>query len=381
MRMIQLAAVLVLAGPMLSCDRAPRVAPNIPPPTEEDPLPEVERRPFFMGFTQWPADLTLEGVQMAQEFAEAHGDIISIMFNGGVPWPEALEGRPFSQDVEKKLAYRPPDGKKLFLSISPLDMERKKLAPYWGEKDNMPLPDDWKSRALNSPEVKKALLNFAIRSVDAMHPDFLAVGVELNALLSHEPAKWPQLKELYRETYTALKARYPELPVFFTTEVLHYKKYASSARDKDQEGEVADLMEHSDVFAMSVYPHMSYDIPRPIPPDLLDFALRFQKPVAVSESGMTSRDVELKAFKLTLRGSERDQKEFTSIVLDTATKDRYLFVITYATTDFDRLCDRLPAPMDDLARIWAFTGLQTADKIRKPALAIWDAYFNAPYAR
>jgi hypothetical protein len=140
-------------------------------------------------------------------------------------------------------------------------------------------------------------------------------------------------------------------------------------------------MQHSDLFAMSVYPHMSYDVPRPVPADFLDFARSFHKPIAVAESGMTSRNVELKAFRLTLRGSETDQVQFTELLLRAATRDRYEFVINFATTDFEKLCARLPAPMDDLARIWAYTGMQTSDGTPKPALAVWDAQFKAPFFR
>ncbi len=334
-----------------------------------------------MGFTRWPADLTLEGVLTAQNFAHEHGDIVSVMFIGGIPWPEAFDDKPFSRDVESNLGYRPPKGKKLFLSICPLNKDRKDMAPYWGAKDNQPLPKPWDRRALNSPEVKKAFLAFVFRAVEAMKPDFLAIGVESNVLLSHDPKKWSQLKELHRDTYTAVKQKHARLPVFFTTEVNHYKKLASEARGCDQEGEVDDLMKHSDLFAMSTYPHMSYGIPRPVPADFFDFARRFQKPIAVSESGMTSRDVELKAFKLTLYGSDADQKQFTELLLRVAARDRYEFVINFATTDFERLCAKLPPPIDDLARIWAFTGMQTSDKKRKPALEVWDAYLKAKQQR
>ncbi len=245
--------------------------------------PAPQARPFHLGFTRWPADLTPEGVTMAQDFA--HGDLVSVMFIGGIPWPEAQGGKAFSRDVQANLAYRPPAGKKLFLSISPLDKDRKKLAPYWGEKDNMPLPADWATRALDSTEVKAAFLNFTLRAVEAMRPDYLAIGIESNVLLSHDPAAWAKLKNSHRATYAVVKAKHPTLPVFFTTEVLHYKKLASEARTRDQEGEVTDLMRHSDVCALSVYPHMSYDVPRPVPANFLDFATRFKKPVAVAESG------------------------------------------------------------------------------------------------
>lgn len=343
--------------------------------------PPPGTRPFHLGFTRWPADLTLEGVTMAQDFAHAHGDIVSVMFIGGLPWPEALAGQPFSQDVENNLRYRPPGGKKLFLSISPLDKDRKALAPYWGDKDNLPLPAPWNRLALNSPEVKKAFLAFNERAIAAMKPDYLAIGIESNVLLSHDPAKWAQLKELHRDTYAALKKAHPDLPVCFTTEVLHYKQLSNDAKGRPHETEVADLMQHSDLFAMSLYPHMSYGVPRPFPADFLDFATRFQKPIAVSESGMTSQDVELKAFKLTLHGSEADQRLFTERLLASAARDRYAFVITFATTDFEKLCAKLPAPVDDLARIWAYTGLQTSAGNPKPALEVWDAYLAARHAK
>jgi len=363
------AAAVVVAGGLFS------------PASEPDVRSVPATRPFRLGFTCWPADLSLEGFLTAQTFAHAHGDIVSVMFIGGIPWPEALEGRPFSKDVESNLRYRPPAGRKLFLSISPLNKDRKDIAPYWGEKDNLPLPKPWGERALDSPEVKKAFLSFTLRAVKAMEPDFLAIGIESNVLLSNDPTRWRRLKELHRETYTAVKRAHPALPVFFTTEVLHYKKLANEAKDKDQDGEVAELMRHSDLFAISIYPHMSYGVPRPVPADFLDFATRFHKPIAVSESGMTSRDVELKAFGLTLRGSEADQQQFTELLMAAAARDRYEFVISFATTDFERLCAKLPAPIDDLARIWAYTGMQTSDRKPKPALSVWDAYLNARYDR
>jgi hypothetical protein len=351
------------------------------PITLADDSPAPTSRSFHLGFTRWPADLSVEGFMTAQDFALAHGDIVSVMFIGGIPWPEALDGKPFSKDLQDNLKYRPPKGKKLFLSISPLNKDRKELAPYWGQKDNQPLPKPWDTAAINSADVKKAYLNFVLRSIEDMSPDYLAIGIENNVLLSNSAAKWRELKELHVETYKAVKEKHPKLPVCFTTEVLHYKKLASDAKGSEQEKEVAELMKQSDLFAMSIYPHMSFDVPRPVPADFFDFARKFDKPIAVSESGDTSRDVELKAFKLTLKGNEANQKQFTELLLKTAAKDRYEFVITFATTDFEKLCDKLPKPLDDLARIWAYTGMQTSGKKPKPALAVWDSYLKARYQR
>jgi hypothetical protein len=353
------------------------VAPPAPPPLPEYRGPAT--RSFLMGFTRWPADLTREGVTIAEKYAYAHGDIVSVTFIGGIPWSEALDGKPFPQDVQENLKYRPPAGKKLFLSISPLDKDRRGLAPYWGETENQPLPSPWNREPLNSARVKRAYLNFVLRAVETMRPDFLAIGVEANVLLSRDLLKWEQFKDLYRETYRAVKKAHKALPVFFTTDVLHYKRLARDARGTQQEKEVMELMRSSDLFAMSVYPHMSADVPRPVPANFLDFATRFKRSVAVAESGMSAQDIELRSYSTTLRGSAADQYQFTELLLKTAVRDYYDFVINFASTDFERLVARLKPPLDDLARIWAYTGMQASDKRPKPASAVWDGFLRAKY--
>ena len=362
--------------------QTPTPAPAAPKPPPPAPLPEYRgpaSRSFLMGFTQWPADLTDEGIAIARDYAHAHGDIVSVTFIGGIPWPEAYDGKPFSKDVQDNMSYRPPAGTKLFLSISPLNKDRRALAPYWGDAENQPLPKPWDTEPLNSPKVKRAFLNFVLRAVDSMRPDFLAIGVESNILLSRDLNKWRQLKELHRDTYTAVKKVHKGLPVFFTTDVLHYRRLTRDAKGSDQEKEVAEMMRYSDRFAMSLYPHMSPEVPRPMSASFLDFATRFKKTIVVAESGMTSRNVDLKSYGATLFGSDADQMHFIETLLKTAARDNYEFVINFSTTDSDRLVARLRPPLDDLARIWAYTGMQTSDKHPKPASAVWDGYFRAKY--
>src|SRR5262245_31252957 len=146
-------------------------APPAPAPPPPPVIPGPPTRSFLMGFTLWPADLSDEGLRTAQDFAYAHGDIVSVALIGGIPWPEALDGKPFAKSVQDGLTYRAPAGKKLFLSISPLDKDRRGLAPYWGEQENLALPKPWDKEPLNSPRVKKAYVNFVLRTVQAMRPD------------------------------------------------------------------------------------------------------------------------------------------------------------------------------------------------------------------
>jgi hypothetical protein len=336
-------------------------------------------RPFRLGFTRWPSELSLHGIQQADEFLAQHADLVSIMFIGGIPWQEALDGRPFSQDVQKQLSYHRPNGYELLLSISPLDQDRRRLAPCWGEKDNQPLPAEWAQRPFNSPEVIDAFTRFVLRSVEALKPDYLAIGIESNVLLSHDQKAWQDYKEFHRAIYDTVKKAHPQLPVFFTTEVNHYLQRAAEARGSPQQEEVAELMKYSDVFALSCYPHMSYDTPWPIPDDYLAFARDLGKPIAVSETGMQSREVTV--FNLKLRGSEADQRQYYDVLLRTAQRDNYLFVVTFATTDFEKLVAQLPQQARDLAMVWAYTGLQTSAGRPKPALELWDRALALPFAR
>lgn len=336
----------------------------------------ASKRTFRMGFTPWPSEMSAAGLATSASFIEKHADLVSVMMIGGVPWQEALEGKPFPPDVMRQFAYRPPAGHRVFLSISPLAMDRKSLAPYWGARDNMPLPPEWAGRRFDSPEVVAALTNFALRAVKAMSPAYLAIGVESNALLSHDRAAWQDYKRLHRAVYAAVKKAYPRLPVFFTTEVNHYLERANEAKGSGQAAEVADLMRHSDLFAMSYYPHMSYDTRWPIPADFFSFARKFGKPIAVSETGMLSQPVTVTGLRL--RGSEADQVQYYSVLLASAERDSYRFVVTFCTTDYEKLLAAIPEPSREIANIWTYTGLQTSSGRPKPALGLWDRALASP---
>lgn len=343
-------------------------------------LPQsAKRRSFRLGFTPWPPEATLAGLRTVEQFIERNADLVSLMLMGGIPWQEALDGKPFPEAVQRRLSYRPPAGHELFLSISPLNMERKGPAPYWSERENQPLPREWSGRRFNDPKVIRALSAFARRAVAALKPQYVAIGVESNALLSHDRAAWADYKQMHRAVYADLKREHPRLPVFFTTEVNHYLERAAEARGSGQAREVADLMRHSDLFAMSYYPHMSYDTVWPMPDDAFGFARRFGKPIAVSETGMLSRDVTVSGLKL--RGSEADQSQFYETLLNSAQRDRYRFVVTFCTTDYDKLLAALPAAAREVANIWTYTGLQTGDGRAKPALEVWRRWLRVPLAR
>ncbi len=340
-------------------------------------------RPFRLGVTRWPPDLTVDAVARTGAFIADKCDLAAPMLIGGVPWSEALNGSEFSAHLRHELAYRPPAGHKLFVSIGALDMGRSKLAPYWGEKDNLPLPAAFQNLPFDAPQIKDAYTNFALRVVKAMRPDWFAIGIEPNVLLSKDAKAWPAYKALHQHVYQRVKAQHPRLKVCFTIEALHYLGKHQGSNAAVQRREVLELLTYSDMAAFSVYPHMSWDVPRPLPDDFFRFARELAaaaggKPIAISEGGYTSRNVWVGIIPLF--GSPENQARYMTLLLEAADQDRYEFVVNYAAIDFERLVERLSGDVATLARIWMYTGLLTSDGTPKPALGAWLAALARPVA-
>lgn len=340
-------------------------------------LAPQDTRPFRMGFTPWPSEMSAAGLKAASDFMKASGDLDSIMVLGGVPWPEALSEKPFSTDLNALLTHRPPANSKLFLSLSPLAMDRKSLAPYHGARPDMPLPPEFQGLPFDHEKVLKAYTRFVLRAVETAKPDYLAIGVESNVLLSTDAKAWPAYKRLHRAVFEAVKKKRPRLPVFFTTEVNHYLGRSENSDAAKQAREVQDLMKWSDYFAMSYYPHMTFQTQWPIPKDVFSFAQKFRKKVAVSETGMSSQPVPFPGFALP--GSPELQLQYYQVLLQAAKENRFEFVVTFCTTDYERLLAVLPPESRSLASIWTYTGLQTSAGALKPAGQLWRSVFSLTY--
>ena len=337
------------------------------------------RRAFRMGATRWPPDLTEQAVAQVENFLRTQCDFSAPMILGGVPWTEALAGQPYSAALQAELAWRAPAGHQTLLSLSAMDMGRATLAPYYGQSDNQPVPAAFQGKAFDHPDVLNAYRNFALEA-SATRPDYLAIGVEVNLLLHNNPSLWDGYKRMHRTVYEAVKARYPRIKVCFTIEALHYLGLANGADAALQAREVRELLSHSDIVAFSLYPHMSWDVPRMVPDGYYDFmgALgdAVGKPVAVAESGMTSRRVFVSMVPLF--GSEAAHAQHLRLLLNTAQRDRFAFVVNFASHDFEPLTSRLSGNVRQLAKIWTYTGILRSDGSRKPGSDIWEQVFNTP---
>ena len=166
------------------------------------PASKPQSRPFHMGFTAFPHDITAEAINQTRQFVRTNADLIAHHIEG-VPWAEAFRDEPFLKELmsdrEAKRSMTPP-GAKVYLAISPGRGDLK-LA----EKGTTPLPPELRGKSYQDPLVKKAYLNYCRRSIEFFKPDYLCIGIEVNEIFSAGKEKWTAYADLHRHIYAELK--------------------------------------------------------------------------------------------------------------------------------------------------------------------------------
>ena len=360
-----------------------RAADSCPTPLPPPAL-DATSRSFHMGFTRWPPEATLDGIALMNVFLEQHGDLAAIHFDGGVPWNEALRGKPLPASVVNEwrdARDAVPAGHKLYVAITPINMNRNGLAPYWGSSQNQPLPRPWNRYAFDNTYVKKAYLNYARRVIEYFHPDYLAIGIEVNVVQVNAPKAWPAYKRLQQYVYTSLKKQYPDLPIFVTFSVNHMNGL-DGGNTATQTREIQSLLRYTDLMALSAYPYgWAYENGKadPIPENYFDVALSFGKPIAVAESGAPSDN--FSAFGTDYEFSEAYQTSWIQFLLQQAQAHQFEFVINWTGIDFDKLLEIFPPETRELGMFWAYDGLERSNGCAKQALPIWDQRLALPYQK
>jgi hypothetical protein len=337
-------------------------------------------RRFRMGSTRWPPDMTLTALGQVERFLRDDADMAAPMILGGVPWQDAETEAPFSHALMAELGWKAPEGHMVLLSLGALDTARTGLAPLYALRDNQPLPADWAARDFDDPAVIRAYSRFCLRAVETMRPDWLALGVEVNLLRHAAPDRWPAYLRLHRAAYAAVKDRHPDLPVLVTIAAQHFMGMADSADPADQAAALAEIAPHADMIGYSIYPHLSRDVPDPIPPGfydpLLEAAARARLPCAISESGTASGPV--RYGWATLDGSPERQVQATETLFQTATEGDMAFVVNWTSHDYPALLARLPEDGQDLAGLWVSTGILDGTGGEKAVTRLWRDWLARP---
>jgi hypothetical protein len=368
MKRLLLSIFLVLSGCIISCK-------------EENTSPA---RSFYMGFTPFPYDISLDAVNETYANITTNGDIINHHFDNGVPWVEALSGEPFNDNILNDWNFRKertPAGQKVYLSVAALNPDRKGLALYRGTSDNMILPAPWDTYQFNSPEVKSAYVNYCKRAIAFFEPDYFNMSIEANLLHFLSPSQWSAYVEFHEFVYVTLKGEYPELPIFCSiTGAQLLDGYIDENDASLQRLAALELLEYSDLYAISFYPYMSKYLGSAYPSESFRELFRISdKPIAIAETGYPAQSFQLtvNSNSATIDSDPAKQNLYMQDLLKSCNDRKAVFVISFVVRDYDQLWEDLGSK-DDITVAWRDTGLIDETGQERISFSTWRNYFDMP---
>ncbi|MEQ1876798.1 MAG: hypothetical protein ABL958_09130, partial [Bdellovibrionia bacterium] len=357
---------------------------GVPTPTPRPP------EKTYLGFTPLPPSLAPADQDLVYSRFGADANITAHHFDVGVPWNEALiDTYPYDTHIMRdwgdRLAKTPPSHK-IYVAVTPINFERNGLAPYRKNQDNMALvaPFDALGAAsdFNNTSVRTAYLNYCRRVIRYFNPDFFAFGIEVNLVRKASTATWANYLQLHGFIYTRLKTEFPDLPIFASVvgvPLLYAYEGApaefngtpdpAQAYMDSQRAALAQILAHSDYYAISFYPYASIFYNTPFPanmiPTLLDLST---KPLAIAETGILAQDLSVLGF--TLIGSEARQHDYFDQLIGEMKKREGKFIINFVPQDYDQLCIDLGG-CGDAIKVWMNTGFYSETGSERSVLQMW----------
>ncbi len=342
--------------------------------TEEE---KDESRSFYMGFTAFPYDLTIEAQLDTYKQVAVQSDIFLVHLDHGVPWDEALNNFPFPSEVQNTLEGTKTGlapNTKILLTATPAGQDRKTLSGFWNNNDShQPLSSFWENKKFDDDEVVTAYINYCKRIIDEVNPDYFAYGIETNASFKKDETAFTQFLRLADTLYKRLKKDYPAIPIFLTLQDRSF--------DNTHEELLAtskSLLQYSDYIVMSTYPFLDYqNLQRDANPELFDDNwladfrnLDISKPFAISETGFCAEDLVIPNLGVNVKASEKWQNDFMIKLLNSANDLDAEFLAWFVFRDYDYLYDKTPNPPDILS-VWRDNGLLNGSGMPRPSFQTW----------
>lgn len=366
-RVSQLLQLAVLSGSLCACGGS---SGGSPPP------PPAEVRPFELGFTPWPYDATATAVNFVYSEVALRGDFIAHHLDGGIPWEEALNGMPYSAELEAEIGARlanTPPNMRTYLALSPLNGPRQGLADYWGTAPNQALPSAWDSLALDDPDVIAAYTNFAADLIRRFSPDYFNLGIEVSELALNDSAAYDELVRFTAAVSGSLSAQFPNVQLMASVAL----KHPGSSAAATIRTELPRLIQHVDVVGISVYPYVFFDHPdrgdpANLPTDWLSQVTQLAggRPVAIAETGWPAETLTIPSFGVDIASDSAKQNAYLNALFNAADALDAVFIVWFSLVDYDALWNGA-LQRDPVAQIWRDTGLYDENLNTRPALDTW----------
>lgn len=342
------------------------------PPTPENSIFDSGRTAY--GFFPSPPEVSLDSVFKLYKDMGAHGDFVLIQQN--TAWEDfttGIDGKSQTRtDIINQAILASQNNLETIFVIDALNgLNRREFSG---------LPAGWDANFAN-PNVRTAYKNFALWVLRTFHPRYLGLASEINTYMDAHPEDAQNFISLYNEMYTLLKAEAPGTQIFvsFQWDDLNnmFPQPEEGNRQKlNPNWEQVEAFEPNlDVWAISTYPYFIFNNGTQIPADYYTPLLtRTDKPVAIAESGFSSRAVG------EIQVTSADQVAYLNAI-HAQLGPRLAFWVNTLLDDFniDSYAEQMKKdgrdPQDALSLgAFAYLGLRNSDGTPKPALEIWDGF-------
>jgi hypothetical protein len=304
--------------------------------------------------------------------------MISHHFDDGIPWEEFFKGYPLpkklTDNVAERLAKTPP-GKKILLSVAPLQISRKDKAQYLSDVNNDPRNPEWQAKRFNDSTVIDAYTNYLNYLIDQFHPDYVNYGVESN-LSTWDKNNFADYRIFLDSVYHRMKLLHPSIPFFVSFMVTTDTGFLENARQ---------LEPYTDWITLSAYPY-SYigspvdgsSSPSLIPSNLFEsFAnINSAKPFAIAETGYIAEDLKLSG--VSKKGTPQWQEDYVNYLFKFCTDHEARFIIWFCPIDYDAAINTFNAlgANSELPMLWKDTGLEDEWLRQRPACEVWKEWMK-----
>lgn len=332
-----------------------------------------------MGVTPWPADFTVQEVNNSYDFINNNCDIVSHHFDDGIPYEETFNNQPFPTPLQEDIQTRKTKtaaGKKIFLSVSTLNLTRKEKADYYSRAavtDN--IKNYWKQLSFNDNKVVTVYINYISRLIDVFQPAYVNYGVESNNALWNA-AEFVLYKDFLSQVYGQLKIKYPAIPFFISFIV-----------DETNEGYnyASQLIPYSDFMGLSAYPYVTVSSSATGNTDPKNFPVGYftkfinlapSKPLAFAETGYIAENLVIPGFSLNKQGNEAWQKDYLEMICKLCNERKAKILIWFCHKDYDAGTNTLRSLglYQDLFGFWEDTGLKDETGRERPAYQSWQQW-------
>lgn len=363
----------------------PATVASAEPPGEAPAETPAENRAFLMGFSTFPSDaFSLEAVEKTYQLVAEHGELVAYQLDEGVPWPQALEKKPYPASVEDGLGLRTSKikkGQKVYLALSPIqpmgDQPEEVLVGVWGDGGNQERKGEWKNLKIDDPKVVTAYTHFCLDLIQRFQPHYMAYAVQPNELATKQPDQWPLFVNLAKGVYTRVKAKFPHLPLFLTLRVESFWE-----DEERQTRAIRQVLPYTDFIALGSYGGTitRFADPSKLPADFFSKIadLAPEKPFAIAETGYIAED--LHVYGWIIEGREEWQQQYLEFVLQESQKRRAQFVVWFFSRDYDAFWEQIDAadPLKEFLKIFRDTGLWDGHGNPRKALETWNHWRGLP---